>query len=58
MERHYNMGELRKVVRESANEFKPVMGKNVPEDNKKINKEAYKDIESAIFQIAPERWNC
>ena len=45
MERHYNMGELRKVVRESANEFKPVMGKNVPEDNKKINKEAYKDIE-------------
>lgn len=45
MERHYNIGELRKVVRESANEFKPVMGKNVPEDNKKINKEAYKDIE-------------
>lgn len=47
MERHYNIGELRKVVRESANEFKPVMGKNVPEDNKKNNKEAYKEVEKA-----------
>ena len=45
MERHYNIGMLRKVVKESMNEFKPVMGKNVPEDNKKNNKEAYKDIE-------------
>ena len=45
MEAHYKVGELRKVVRESANEFKPVFGKNVPEDNKKINKDAYNDIE-------------
>ena len=45
MEAHYKVGDLRKVVRESANEFKPVFGKNVPEDNKKINKDAYNEIE-------------
>jgi len=44
MEVHYKVGDLRKVVRESANEFKPVLGKNVPEDNKKINNDAYKEI--------------
>lgn len=30
---------------ETKNEFKPVFGKNVPEDNKKINSQAYKDID-------------
>ena len=45
MEKHYNIGKLRQVIRESSNEFKPVFGKNVPEDNKKINKTAYSDIE-------------
>lgn len=45
MEKHYSIGKLRQVIRESSNEFKPVFGKNVPEDNKKINNSAYKDIE-------------
>jgi hypothetical protein len=48
MERKYNIGDLRKLVREAAeskNEFEPVFGKNVPKDNKKINGQAYKDIQ-------------
>ena len=30
---------------ETKNEFEPVFGKNVPQDNKKINTQAYKDIQ-------------
>lgn len=41
--RRYSVGEMRKVIMESANEFKPVMGKNVEKDNKKNNEQAYKD---------------
>jgi len=47
MNRKYNVGDLRRLVREAAeskNEFKPVFGKSVPEDNKKINGQAYKEI--------------
>lgn len=43
--RSYSVSELRKIVKESANEFKPVYGKNVESDNKKINDKAYKDME-------------
>ena len=47
MDRKYNVGDLRRVIREAAeskNEFEPVFGKNVPKDNKKINDKAYQDI--------------
>lgn len=40
----YNVGELKKIIAESANEFKPVMGKNVQKDNKTNNEKAYKDM--------------
>lgn len=39
----FKIGELKKLVMESSNEFKPVMGKNVEKDNKKNNEEAYKN---------------
>lgn len=43
--RQYNIGELRKILMEaSQNEFKPVMGKNVEKDNKKINDDAYQEM--------------
>lgn len=41
----YSVGELRHIIKESLDEFKPVYGKNVQSDNKKINDKAYKDIE-------------
>lgn len=41
----YTVGELRKVIKESTNEFKPKMGDNVIKDDKKNNDKAYKDIE-------------
>lgn len=47
MNRKYNVGDLKRVVREAVEtkkEFEPVFGKNVPKDNKKINDEAYKSI--------------
>ena len=57
--RKYRIGDLKERIRENAekaksvskrsvleakNEFEPVFGKNVPQDNKKINSEAYNDI--------------
>jgi hypothetical protein len=44
--RKYNVSELRKIIAESANEFKPVMGKNVERDNKTNNEKAYKEMNS------------
>lgn len=55
----YKIGDLKKSIREQVeknksvskesvleakNEFEPVFGKNVPQDNKKINSQAYNDI--------------
>ena len=57
--RKYRIGDLKERIRENIegsksgskksvleekDEFKPVFGKNVPSDNKKINTQAYKDI--------------
>ena len=39
----FKIGELRKLVMESSEEFKPVLGKDVEKDNKKNNEEAYKN---------------
>lgn len=43
----YRVGDLRMVIKESAtkSEFRPVYGSGVQDDNKKINRQAYKDIE-------------
>lgn len=43
----YRVGDLRRIIKESAtkNEFKAVYGGGVQDDNKKINRQAYKDIE-------------
>lgn len=37
----YNVGELRRVIKESSNEFKAKLGPNVERDNKKNNRESY-----------------
>ena len=42
--RKYSVSELKRIITESANEFKPVMGKDVEKDNKKNNEKAYKDM--------------
>lgn len=44
--RQYSVRELRRVIAESSSEFKPVMGRNVEKDNKKINVKAYQEIEN------------
>lgn len=43
----YNVGELRRIIKESANEFKPVIGPEVVSDNKRNNDKSYKDAEKA-----------
>lgn len=47
MNKVYRVGDLRKIIKESAtnDEFKPVYGSGVQDDNKKINRQAYKEIE-------------
>lgn len=45
--RKYNVSELRRIIAESASEFKPVMGKNVEKDNKTNNEKAYKEMKNA-----------
>lgn len=43
MEMTYTVSDLRKLVSESSNEFKAVLGPNVESDNKKNNGRAYED---------------
>jgi len=42
----YNVGELKKIIRESIDEFQPKVEKSVMADNKKNNDKSYKDTES------------
>jgi len=44
----YNVGALRKLIAESSNEFKPVIGNGVESDNKSNNGKAYKDAEKKV----------
>ena len=44
MSKKFTVSELRKIVKESVDNFKPKMGDNVAKDNEKINSEAYKKI--------------
>ena len=50
MRKYYvgNVGEIMQQIRESVQEFKPVIGDNVQSDNKKTNDKSYKDIEKAV----------
>ena len=44
-----SVGELKRIVAESSkNEFKPVLGSNVENDNKSNNDKAYEDIEKKV----------
>ena len=43
MDKVYNVGELRRLIAESSNEFKPILGKGVENDNKSNNDKAYKE---------------
>lgn len=43
----YKVGELRRIVRESALQYKPVIGPGVESDNKRNNDKSYKDAEKA-----------
>lgn len=44
----FSVGELKKIIQESAKEFEPKVGVNVMSDNKKTNDKSYKDTEAAI----------
>lgn len=46
--RQYTVRELKKIISESVNEFKPKLGDSVQKDNLKNNEKAYKDAESNI----------
>ena len=39
----YTISELKRIINEASNEFKPVLGKDVEKDNKKINDASYSD---------------
>lgn len=43
MEKTFKVGDLKRFIAESSNEFKPILGVNVEKDNKSINDKAYKD---------------
>ena len=57
----YTVSDLRRFIKESANEFKPVMGKDVAKDNQKNNEKAYKDMEkeakSPTITVIPSQWS-
>lgn len=53
----YKVSKLKALVREEAknrSEFKPVFGKNVPQDNKRINGKAYSDTEKKFDEYDGE----
>lgn len=49
MEKIFTVGDLRRLV--EGNEFKPVLGNGVESGNKKINGEAYKEIEKETKSV-------
>lgn len=50
----YSVSDLKRLVKESTNEFKPVLGKNVEKDNKSINDKAYKDVSKETANYSKE----
>lgn len=43
----YKVGDLKRIIAESAQEFNPVLGPGVKSDNKSNNEKSYKDAEKA-----------
>lgn len=43
MDKTFKVSDLKRLIAESSNEFKPVLGPNVEKDNKSINDKAYSD---------------
>lgn len=43
----YSVGELKRIIKESKNEFDAKLGPNVMSDNKRNNEKSYKDAEKA-----------
>lgn len=48
MKNCFTVGEIRQLVRESSNEFKAVMGKNVEKDDKSNNDKSYSETEKRV----------
>lgn len=57
MEITYTFGDLKRVIKESTNEFKPKMGANVIRDNARNNVKAVKDIEKEVKEIDDKKVN-
>lgn len=57
MEITYTFGDLKRVIKESTNEFKPKMGVNVIRDNAKSNVKAVKDIEKEVKEYDDKKVN-
>lgn len=50
-ERKYSVGELRRIVQESSEQFKPIKGVNVDSDNKRNNEKAYSDALNKVKTV-------
>lgn len=57
MEITYTFGDLKRVIKESTNEFKPKMGANVIRDNARNNVKAVKDIEKEVKEYDDKKVN-
>lgn len=44
----YSIGDLRNIIKESSQEFKPKFGADVEKDNKEINDKSYKETEAKV----------
>lgn len=44
----YKVGELKRIIKESSDEFKAKLGPNVESDNKRNNEESYKESEKKV----------
>lgn len=47
--------EIKKIIRESANDFKPILGKNVERDEKKQNQDAIKQMAKDTSEYNPKQ---
>lgn len=57
MEYSFTVGALQNLVAESSTQFKPVLGKNVENDNKKNNDKSYKEISKETSDYNPKPSN-
>lgn len=52
MNKIFKVSELRSIVAESLQNYKPKIGNNVESDNKKNNEKAYKEIEKEVSKLS------